>query len=264
MAAPGQQASRILGSPVPEAPPPDGLWGFYWYFIRQARALFGLLFVAGLCVALLDALIPVFIGRVVGLLSAQAPGTLLAERWPELLGMAAVLLLARPASILAQNLIGQQAINAGVTSMIRWQSHWHVVRQGWSFFQEDFAGRIANRVMQAGPALRESVVQSVNAVWYILVYGTGAVLYRPRPMPGWRCPSWSGSPPIACCCASSCRACASAPAPPPSSAACSPAASSTATPTSSRSSSSRAPRTRTPSCARASSASPPPSSGRCG
>lgn len=177
VAAPGQRASRLLGSPVPEAPPPAGLWGFYWHFIRQSRALFGLLFLAGLCVALLDALISVFIGRVVAMLSEHPPGALLAERWPALLGMALVLLLARPAAILAQNLVGQQAINAGVTSMIRWQSHWHVVRQGWSFFQEDFAGRIANRVMQAGPALRESVVQSVNAVWYILVYGTGAVLY---------------------------------------------------------------------------------------
>lgn len=177
VAPPGASASRWLGTPVPEAPPPRGLLGFYWYFIRQARLLFALLFGAGLVVALLDALIPVFIGRVVGLLADHEPGQLFTESWPALLGMAAVLLIGRPLAILAQNLVGQMAINAGVTSMIRWQSHWHVVRQGWSFFQEDFAGRIANRVMQAGPALRESVVQSVNAVWYILVYGTGAVIY---------------------------------------------------------------------------------------
>jgi ATP-binding cassette subfamily B multidrug efflux pump len=50
--------------------------------------------------------------------------------------------------------------------MIRWQSHWHVVRQSWTFFQNDFAGRIANRVMQTGPALRESTVVD-QAVWYI-------------------------------------------------------------------------------------------------
>ncbi|HWL80259.1 MAG TPA: ABC transporter ATP-binding protein [Roseomonas sp.] len=177
VAAPGRRASRLLGSTVPEAPPPRSLVGFYWYFIRQARALFLMLFAAGLAVALLDASIPVFIGRIVAMLSAGAPETVLAENWHILLGMALVLLVGRPLAILAQNLIGQQAINAAVTSMIRWQSHWHVVRQGWAFFQEDFAGRIATRVMQAGPALRESVVQSVNAVWYILVYGTGAVAY---------------------------------------------------------------------------------------
>ncbi|MFC3123867.1 ABC transporter ATP-binding protein [Pseudoroseomonas globiformis] len=177
VAPPGTPASRALGTPVPSTPPPMGLAGFYWYFIQQARALFGLLFLAGLAVALLDGLIPVFIGRVVAMLSEHSPGTLFAEAWPWLTGMAAVLLVLRPLAILSQNLIGQQAINATVTSMIRWQSHWHVVRQGWSFFQEDFAGRIANRVMQAGPALRESMVQSVNAVWYIVVYGTGAVIY---------------------------------------------------------------------------------------
>ncbi|MGK7864279.1 ABC transporter ATP-binding protein [Falsiroseomonas sp. E2-1-a4] len=176
VAPPGRPASRWWRRPVPETPPPASLPGFYWHFARQARALFGLLFATGLTVALLDLLIPIFIGRVVGLLEAHGPQRIWADAGGTLAGMAAVLLLARPAAILCQNLVTQQAIIPAVTSMIRWQSHWQVVRQGWAFFQEDFAGRIANRVMQAGPALRESVVQSVNAVWYILVYGTGAVL----------------------------------------------------------------------------------------
>jgi len=50
-----------------------------------------------------------------------------------------------------------------------------VVRQGWTFFQNDFAGRIAARVMQTGPALRESVVLSIAGIWYILVFGSSAV-----------------------------------------------------------------------------------------
>jgi ATP-binding cassette subfamily B multidrug efflux pump len=49
------------------------------------------------------------------------------------------------------------------------------VRQSWAFFQNDFAGRIAQRVVQTGPSLRESVVSATNAVWYILVYGGGAI-----------------------------------------------------------------------------------------
>ena len=176
VAPPGTRAAAWLGVPVPEAPPPRSLLGFYWYFARQARALFLMLFGAGLVVALLDLLIPVFVGRVIGLLEAHGPERIWAEAGGTLAGMAAILLVCRPLAILAQNLVTQQAIIPAVTGMIRWQSHWQVIRQGWSFFQEDFAGRIANRVMQAGPALRESVVQSVNAVWYILVYGTGAVL----------------------------------------------------------------------------------------
>ncbi len=177
IAPPGARAGRFFGTAVPEAPPPRHLLGFYWHFARQARGLFAGLFVAGLAVAALDATIPIFIGLLIALLEAHAPETLWAESWPMLAGMAAVLVIGRPAAITLQNLITQQGIVPGVTSLIRWQSHWHVVRQGWAFFQEDFAGRIATRVMQAGPALRESVVQAVNAVWYILVYGSGAMLW---------------------------------------------------------------------------------------
>jgi ATP-binding cassette subfamily B multidrug efflux pump len=173
---PGTHAARLFGSAVPEAAPPPRLLGFYWYFMRQAWVLFVLLFAAGGAVALLDLLIPVFIGQVVGLLEAHGPGGIWEQAGGTLAAMAALLLLGRPIAILLQNLVTQQAIVPAFTSMIRWQAHWQVVRQGTAFFHEDFAGRIANRVMQGGPALRESMVQLINAVWYILVYGTGAVL----------------------------------------------------------------------------------------
>ena len=51
-----------------------------------------------------------------------------------------------------------------------------MVRQSWSFFQNDFAGRISNRVMQTGPAVRESLVSSITAVWYVMVYGITALI----------------------------------------------------------------------------------------
>src|SRR6202011_1531282 len=160
----------------PDRPePPPGLTAFYWHFARQAKGLFAALFVAGFAVALLDATVPVFVGRVVSLLTASPPERLFADHWPLLAGMALVLLVIRPAAITAQNLIANQAIAANVGNLIRWQSHWHVVRQSWAFFQNDFAGRIAQRVMQTGPSLRESVVSATNAVWYIFVYGGGAI-----------------------------------------------------------------------------------------
>jgi len=158
------------------APPPAGLAAFYWHYARQARHLVAALFIAGFIVAILDTLIPVFIGRVVTLVSAHSPGSFLHDNWPQLAGMVLVLLVARPVAMLLQNLITNQAIIPGFSNLVRWQNHWHVVRQSWSFFQNDFAGRIAQRVMQTGPSLRESVVSATNAVWYILVYGTGAVM----------------------------------------------------------------------------------------
>ena len=163
----------------PSAPPPsqaDGLLRFYWHYARQVRGLIAALFGAGLVVALCDAGIPVIIGRVVSLAGVHDPATLFRDAWPQLLGMAAFLLVLRPAALLTQQLITNQAIAAGLTNLVRWQSHWHVVRQSWTFFQNDFAGRIANRVLQTGPSLRESIVSATNAAWYILVYGTGAAI----------------------------------------------------------------------------------------
>jgi ATP-binding cassette subfamily B multidrug efflux pump len=162
---------------APQHPePPAGLIAFYWHFARQAKGLFAGLFAAGFALALLDSLIPVFIGRVVTLITTSAPETLFATFWPVLAGMAVVLLVLRPLALTAQNIMANQAIAANVSNLIRWQSHWHVVRQSWAFFQNDFAGRIANRVMQTGPAIRESLVALLTAVWYILVYGTSALL----------------------------------------------------------------------------------------
>jgi ATP-binding cassette subfamily B multidrug efflux pump len=169
---------RLLKPAIaPDTPePPPGLVAFYWHFAKQAKPLFAALFVAGFIVAILDTMIPIFIGRLVTLVTSASPATLFHEHGHLLIGMALVLLLLRPAAMTTQNLLANQAIAANVSNRIRWQNHWHVVRQSWAFFQNDFAGRIANRVMQTGPAIRETVVALITGVWYILVYGTSALI----------------------------------------------------------------------------------------
>jgi len=158
------------------AEPPPGLVAFYWYFARQAKGPFAALFAAGFAVALIDVMIPVFIGKVVTLVSNSKPEELLASSWPVLLAMALVLLLLRPAAYTIQQLVMNQAIAANVANRIRWQNHWHVARQSLAFFQNDFAGRIATRVMQTGPAIRESLVSLLTAVWFIIIYGTSSLI----------------------------------------------------------------------------------------
>jgi ATP-binding cassette subfamily B multidrug efflux pump len=156
--------------------PPAGLLAFFWHFARQARWLFVVLFVIELFVALLDAIVPWFIGRIVTFVSTIPPDRFLAETWHFLLGMTLVLLFARPAVVFARYLVTNQAISGPFTNLIRWQSHWHVVRQSWAFFQNDFAGRISNRVMQTGGAIRQTLVSAITAMWYVMVYGTTAIL----------------------------------------------------------------------------------------
>ena len=176
--------SRIRPTAMPGSAPPQGLIAFYWHFIRQAKHLFGAMFVTGLVVALIDTLIPLFIGRLVRLMEASDRAAALEASMPMLLGMGAAVLIGRPLALLLDSLVRNNAVVPGVTSLIRWQSHWHVVRQSWPFFQNDFAGRIANRVMQTSNAVRESVVSCIRAVWYIIVYGLSALVLMA--MADWR------------------------------------------------------------------------------
>ncbi|HEX2939535.1 MAG TPA: ABC transporter ATP-binding protein [Rhodopila sp.] len=161
---------------TPAAPPAAGLARFYVFYIRQVTGLTVALFICGGLIAVMDTMIPAFIGRVVSLVSSRTPATLFRDDGLLLAGMAAVLLIVRPALFIGHAVLVNQIVNPGFSNMIRWQNHWHVVRQSWTFFQNDFAGRIANRVLQTGPALRESLVMAFDAAWYILVYGSSAIV----------------------------------------------------------------------------------------
>ena len=169
--------SRIRGTATtgPGTPPP-GLAGFYWHFVRQNRGWYAAMFATSLVVALVDTLIPLFIGRIVTLMQADDRPAELARQAPVLAGMLAAVVVLRPLALFVDVAIRHNVLIPGATSQIRWQSHWHVIRQGWSFFQNDFAGRIANRVMQTAQALRESVMAGIRAVWYIVVYGLSTLV----------------------------------------------------------------------------------------
>jgi ATP-binding cassette subfamily B multidrug efflux pump len=160
----------------PEHPePPDGLLAFLWHFARQAKWLFASLFVIECLVALSDSAVPWFMGRVVTMVTQMPPDRFFAEGWPWLAGMAVVVVIVRPGVMLLRYLVNNQALAAPFTGLVRWQAHWHVVRQSWAFFQNDFAGRISNRVMQTAPSVRSTLTATISAVWYILVYGVSAI-----------------------------------------------------------------------------------------
>ena len=176
---------RIQGTARPAASaPPAGLLGFYWHFVRQTKGWFAAMFAASLAVALLDTVIPLFIGRLVSLMEASDRLAALEAQWPLLVAMVALVLIVRPLVLLVDVAIRHNALIPGATSLIRWQSHWHVIRQSWPFFQNDFAGRIANRVMTTAHALRESTMASIRAVFYIGAHGVAA--YGLMALADWR------------------------------------------------------------------------------
>lgn len=150
--------------PYPAVPPPDGLGRFYWHHLRQVWPIFAVLMAIGLVVALIEVSIFRYIGAIVDILGATTPDRLWAEHGTDFIWMGFVIVIARPVFTALHDLVVHQAIAPGFTNLIRWQNHRHVLRQSIGFFNNDFAGRVANKVVQTGPSLRESVVQVADAL----------------------------------------------------------------------------------------------------
>ena len=161
---------------APTEAPPTRVWGFYLYFLRQVWPSFAALLLVGLVVALIEVALFRYLGRLIDLAQGSPDAAFFQRHGAELVWMAVVALLLRPLFVGLHDLLVHQAINPSLTNLIRWQNHNHVLKQSLGFFQNDFAGRIANRIMQTGNALRDSAVQAVDALWYVLIYAISALV----------------------------------------------------------------------------------------
>jgi ATP-binding cassette subfamily B multidrug efflux pump len=94
--------------------------------------------------------------------------------------MASVVVLFRPLIFTCDTLIRNHAIVPNLVDLVRWQTHWHVIRQSWTFFQNDFAGRIANKILQAGEAIETGVNLTIDAAWYAAVFVVVAIIAMAR------------------------------------------------------------------------------------
>ena len=90
--------------------------------------------------------------------------------------MAFVVIIARPFFNIMHDLLVQQSLAPSFTNLVRWQTHRYVLRQTVGFFTNDFAGRIASKIIQTGPALRESVVQVCDALWFVTIYSISSLV----------------------------------------------------------------------------------------
>lgn len=167
--------SLVDSTAPPPGEPPSGLRTFYWHFVRQAKGLFAALFAVGFALAVVEPVVPYLIGRLVSVLSSVPRERVFDAAGQLLLIMAAIVLLVRPLGTILFRLLVNHSIAVSFTTLVHWQNYWHVVRQPLAFFHDDFAGRLANRVMQTARPLRESIVAFVRAVWQILVFGATAI-----------------------------------------------------------------------------------------
>ncbi len=158
--------------------PPKSVWRFYAFYLRQVWPVFAAAVVVGFAVAIVEVSLFGFIGSIVDMAKGAPGAAFFHEHGRTLLWMGFVALIARPVLGSLHDLLVNQAIVPSLTNRIRWQNHRYVIRQSLGFFQNDYAGRIANRIMQTGGSLRASAVQIVDAIWYVTIYtGSAIVLF---------------------------------------------------------------------------------------
>ena len=165
-----------ITAPPPPASPPQTLWAFCRYFLAEHRTIYVWLFACGFGVAFADAMIAVFIGKMAGFVGQVDRWAAWAERWPGLLALIIVIGLIRPALVWLDLRLRNAVLIPAVTSRMRWVSHWHVVRQSWSFFQSQSPGGLAHWVMQTPGALRETAEAGIRAVWYLGMYALTSIV----------------------------------------------------------------------------------------
>ncbi|MBZ9881003.1 ABC transporter ATP-binding protein/permease [Mesorhizobium sp. CA10] len=154
--------------------PPASVGGFLWHYVGQAKLAFFAMLIIGGIAPLVEAGLFYFVGRLVDILD-QLPGerswhALWAAAGPELLFMGAVVLFIRTLVVGLSALVDEQTITPGFYNLVRWQAHRHVSRQSYAFFQNDFAGRIATKVWQAGQATGDLMESFIEVVWFMIVY----------------------------------------------------------------------------------------------
>jgi ATP-binding cassette subfamily B multidrug efflux pump len=164
--------------PLVETPvtrPPGTLLAFYRHFLMPVRGTILIVLLVSLVTAVTEMSIFVFLGWIVDRATEGPKATFLATYWPELLGMAAVIVLLRPVNAFLSRNFGQLGLMPALTFSVRWQSYRYVLRQSLAFFQNDFAGRIAQKVLQTGPSLRDTVNGLIDGIWTLLIYVGGTL-----------------------------------------------------------------------------------------
>jgi ABC-type multidrug transport system, ATPase and permease components len=156
--------------------PPKTLFAFCRHYTRGIEI--HLLFMALLtgAVAVMEVSLFGFLGELVDKLNAHTPTSLFAESGKELIVMAVVILLALPCAVFLHSTVIHQTLLGNYPMRIRWQAHRYLLGQSLSFYQNEFAGRVATKVMQTALAVRETVMKLLDVMLYVAVYFTGMLI----------------------------------------------------------------------------------------
>ena len=156
--------------------PSSNLWVYMKTQLYPFRKWLPLMAFLGVLTAVMESGLIFYSGRVIDLMNESG----IAEFWDahgfELLIAGLFVLLLRPLIITFNHVFLEQTLASNMQEQARWRAHKHLLGQSTEFFQNDFAGRLANRVMQMGPAMEDSTYMALEGIWYAATYVLGAIL----------------------------------------------------------------------------------------
>lgn len=155
---------------TPRAVLPVKAHEFILFFARQAKWPFILLLIAGGLMGAVDAGLYWALGWLIDLLDSSSPATLIADHWTKLAGFLALLLVIRAVVIIVNTVLEEQVIAPAFYQRVRWQSFRRVIEQPYEFYQNDFAGRIATKILQGGEATGDFIINVLQTMWSFLTF----------------------------------------------------------------------------------------------
>jgi ATP-binding cassette subfamily B multidrug efflux pump len=161
-----------LVQPYPDAPPvapPRGFFAFLWFCTRGVRPWIAVMTVCTALIGAFEALLFSMLGTVVDWLAHVQPANLWAEQRGSLLLLAGIL-IASPLVVALFALLKYQALAANFPMLLRWNFHRYMLDQSMSFYQDEFAGRVATKVMQTALAVREAWMILADIAVYVGIY----------------------------------------------------------------------------------------------
>lgn len=150
--------------------PPSTLFAFCRHYTKGMELSLVLMSISAAMLAILEVSLFSYMGQLVDWLTAYTPETLFVEQKSELIKMAVMLLLVLPVVVFFHSAILHQALLGNYPMSIHWLAHRYLLRQSVSFYQNEFAGRIATKVLQTSLAVRETVTKLLDVLMYIVVY----------------------------------------------------------------------------------------------
>lgn len=156
--------------------PPTNLVPFCWHFAREVWPYLALCSAFAGTIAILEVLLFNYLGQLVDLMAASSPETFFVDHGSTLIAMGVVVLLAMPLLVLFGATLVHQGLLGNFPMRVRWQGHRYLLTQSLRFYQDDFAGRIATKLLQSSLALREVVMKLVDILVFVSVYFGGMVI----------------------------------------------------------------------------------------